>query len=36
MPEGENVHIAHQLSEKMKEEGRRHSVIIEIATYPIA
>jgi hypothetical protein len=33
MPEGENVHIAHQLhdvSEKMKEEGRRHNVLIEI------
>jgi hypothetical protein len=33
MPEGENVHIAHQLhevSEKMKEEEHRHSRLIEI------
>jgi hypothetical protein len=33
MPEGENVKIAHELhdvSEKMKEEGRRHSLLIEI------
>jgi hypothetical protein len=33
MPEGENVHVAHELhevSEKMKEEGRRHPVIVEI------
>jgi hypothetical protein len=34
MPESENVDIAHHLhevSEKMKEEGRRHSAIVEIA-----
>jgi hypothetical protein len=33
MPQGENVHVAHQLqevSEKMKEEGRRRPLIIEL------